>query len=163
MFAIENMLNDIKFCFFGWSLRIHSTPLRWKITNWQDKNWGVWLWKNGKTVLKSTFQFCENMTSLSLLLQQSTIEVMGECLIKNSRQWKSSELPGTSHLKIRWHKCIFKGKGSTDVMSLLLFKSWQSLKIDIGNQYTFMSEMRRFQVYCQFAEIFIRGSAFRLV
>ena len=45
-------------------------------------------------------QFLEDMTSLSLSLQQSTIEIMAECPIKNSRQSKSSELPVSSHLKI---------------------------------------------------------------
>ena len=78
-------------------------------------------------------QFLEDMTSLSLSLQQSTIEIMAECPIKNSRQSKSSELPVSSHLKIDTN-IFLKDKESTDVMSLLLFKSWKSLKIAIGNQ-----------------------------
>ena len=73
------------------------------------------------------------MTSLSLSLQQSTIEIMAECPIKNSRQSKSSELPVSSHLKIDTD-IFLKDKESTDVMSLLLFKGWKSLKIAIGNQ-----------------------------
>ena len=52
---------------------------------------------------KKKNQFREDMSSLSLSLQQSTTEVMAECPIKNSRQSKSSELPGSalsSHPKI---------------------------------------------------------------
>ena len=82
---------------------------------------------------KKKNQFLEDMTSLSLSLQQSTIEIMAECPIKNSRQSKSSELPVSSHLKIDTN-IFLKDKESTDVMSLLLFKSWKSLKIAIGNQ-----------------------------
>ena len=78
-------------------------------------------------------QFLEDMTSLSLSLQQSTIEIMAECPIKNSRLSKFWELPVSSHLKIDTN-IFLKDKESTDVMSLLLFKSWKSLKIAIGNQ-----------------------------
>ena len=80
-----------------------------------------------------SFLFLNDMTSLSLSLQQSTIEIMAECPIKNSRQSKSSELPVSSHLKIDTN-IFLKDKESTDVMSLLLFKGWKSLKIAIGNQ-----------------------------
>ena len=73
------------------------------------------------------------MTSLSLSSQQSTIEIMAECPIKNSPQSKSSELPVSSHLKIDTN-IFLKDKESTDVMSLLLFKGWKSLKIATGNQ-----------------------------
>ena len=73
------------------------------------------------------------MTSLSLSSQQSTIEIMAECPIKNSPQSKSSELAVSSHLKIDTN-IFLKDKESTDVMSLLLFKGWKSLKIATGNQ-----------------------------
>ena len=93
----------------------------------------VWLVSFLFFLKKKKNQFLEDMTSLSLSLQQSTIEIMAECPIKNSRLSKSSELPGSSHLKIDTN-IFLKDKESTDVMSLLLFKGWKSLKIAIGNQ-----------------------------
>ena len=71
---------------------------------------------------KKKNHFLEDMTSLSLSLQQSTIEEIPECPIKNSRQPKSSELPVSSHLKIDTN-VFLRDKESTDVMSLLLFNS----------------------------------------
>ena len=59
-------------------------------------------------------KFLEDMTSLSLSLQQSTIEIMAECPIKNSRQSKSSELPVSSHLKIDTN-VFLRDKESTDL------------------------------------------------
>ena len=58
------------------------------------------VWLVSFLFFKKKNQFLEDMTSLSLSLQQSTIEIMAECPIKNSRQSKSSELPVSSHLKI---------------------------------------------------------------
>ena len=158
MFVKENTLND-RFCFFGWSCRIHYTVLcsggksrtdKIKIEVYGYRKTGnsikisfnfnhlilyrisVWLVSLVFFFLKKN-QFLEDMTSLSLSLQQSTIEIMAECPIKNSRQSKSSELPVSSHLKIDTN-IFLKDKESTDVMSLLLFKGWKSLKIAIGNQ-----------------------------
>ena len=131
MFVKENTLND-KFCFFGWSLRIHyyCFMFRWKIWLTRSKlrcmamekrensikisfnfnhlipyRISVWL-VSFLFLQKKKNHFLEDMTSLSLSLQQSTIEEIPECPIKNSRQPKSSELPVSSQ---NWHKCIFKG------------------------------------------------------
>ena len=68
------------------------------------------------------------MTSFSLSLQQSTIEVMAECPIKNSRQSKSSELPESPLLKIDTN-VFLKDKESTDVMSITENRYRKSLKV----------------------------------